>query len=51
MISTSDGKIYRWIVCACGKQNSAGICEHVKNPIRIERVEPPKITRVAQKRW
>ena len=35
-MSTADGKIYHQVICSCGKQNSAGICEHVQDPIYIE---------------
>ena len=36
--STSDGKIYYQRVCSCGFQNTAGICEHIKDPLVIEQI-------------
>lgn len=30
--STTDGKQYWMVICDCGMQSSAGICEHVKEP-------------------
>lgn len=43
MTSTTDGKIYHNIICTCGKQNTAGICDHVKTPVFIEQMPPQRV--------
>ena len=34
--SSSDGKVYHMLICPCGRQGTAGICEHIQSPIVIE---------------
>jgi hypothetical protein len=34
--STTDGKVYKQIVCDCGMQTSGGTCPHVSNPLIVE---------------
>lgn len=41
--STSDGKLYHMLTYTCGKQNTAGICDHIKNPVYVEQF-PPQFT-------
>jgi len=31
MNSTTAGWMYQMIICSCGRQNSAGVCEHFPN--------------------
>ncbi len=38
MNSTTDGKIYKMVVCSCGKQTTLGVCQHINNPMIIEYV-------------
>jgi len=34
--STTDGKVYKQIVCSCGHQNTSGTCPHVSSALIIE---------------
>jgi len=42
--STTDGKKYDVFICFCGKQDSAGICEHFpRGTMSVERIITPGI--------
>ena len=34
--STTDGKVYKQVICDCGLQATAGTCSHVKNSVIVE---------------
>jgi hypothetical protein len=36
-ISTTDGKQYFMHVCDCGRQTTAGLCDHVSEPTYFEK--------------